>query len=124
MTKAWQSEGTGLNQPLSKGDRIILVLAGTSKGFINGAQLVYNANSSTGDFHKDMNLEYFMKWLQTQLIPKFTRKNLASAWQCSIEDKCASQSSRKGAMRDWLQRHQIPFTMDMYTEGKKFSNIL
>ena len=63
MTKAWQSEITGLNHPLSKGDIIIAVHAGTSKGFINGAQLVYDANSSTGDYHKDMNFEYFMEWL-------------------------------------------------------------
>ena len=38
VTKAWQSESTGLHKPLSKGDRIIVVHAGTSKGFINGAQ--------------------------------------------------------------------------------------
>ena len=84
VTKAWQSESTGLNQPLSKGDRIIVVHAGTSKGFINGTQLVNGANSLTGGFHKDMNFEYFMKWLQTQLIPKLTRNFCASAWQCNI----------------------------------------
>ena len=68
VTKAWQSESTGLNQPLSKGDRDVFVHAGTSKGFC--AQLVYDAISSTGDYHKEMNFEYFMKLLQTQLIPK------------------------------------------------------
>ena len=117
VTKAWQSESTGLNQPLSKGDRIIVVHAGTSKGFINGAQLVYDANSSTGDYHKEMNFEYFMKWLQTQLIPNLPEKSALvldnAAYHNVQEDKCPTQSSRKDAMRDWLQRHQIPFTMDM-----------
>ena len=28
-------------------------------------------------------------------------------------DKCPTQSSRKDAMRDGFERHQIPFTMDM-----------
>ena len=69
VTKAWQSKSTGINQPLSKGDRDVFVHAGTSKGFISGAQLVYDAISSTGDYHKEMNFEYFMKLLQTQLIP-------------------------------------------------------
>ena len=69
VTKALQSKNTGLNQPLSKGVRDVFVPAGTSKGFISGAQMVYGAILSTGDYHKEMNFEYFMKLLQTQLIP-------------------------------------------------------
>ena len=104
MTKAWQSESTGLNQPLSRGDRIIVLQAGTSKGFINGAQLVFDANSSTGDYHKETNLEYFMKWLQTQAHSKFTRKSALAldnaAYHNVQEDKYPTQSSREGAFRD------------------------
>ena len=109
VTKAWQSESTGLHIPLSKGDRIIVVHAGTNKGFINGAELGYD---------NEMNFEYFMKWLQTQLIPNLPEKSALvldnAAYHNVREDKYPTQTSRKDAMGDWLQRHQIPFTMDMF----------
>ena len=75
VTKAWQSESTGLKQPLSKGGRIIVVHAGTSKGFINGAQFVYDANSSTGDYHKEMNFKYFMNSFRLSSIPNLPEKS-------------------------------------------------
>ena len=73
VAKAWQPEGTGLNVPFSKGGRMIVVHAGSDKGFVYGAKLVYDANLSTG---KKQRNEF---WLFHQVASesshsKFTRE--------------------------------------------------
>ena len=61
-----------------------------------------------------------MNWLQTQLILNLPEKIRAilvldnAAYHNVQEDKYPTQTSIKDAMGDWLQRHQIPFTMDMF----------
>jgi transposase len=68
--KCWQSEMTsGPKAPINRGQRLIIVHAGSSKGFVDGAQLVYKATSSTGDYHREMNGENFTKWIKEKLIP-------------------------------------------------------
>lgn len=37
--------------------------------FVAGAELVYKASSSTGDYHIVMNADNFTKWLTQQLLP-------------------------------------------------------
>ena len=68
--RCWQSDTTaGIKPPMNKGQRLIVVNAGSSKGFVGGAQLVYKASSSTGDYHREMNDQNFTKWVQEKLIP-------------------------------------------------------
>ena len=68
--RCWQGPSTGgLVQPVSKAQRLIVVNACSKDGFLPGAQLIYNASCSTGDYHSEMNGANFMKWAQQQLLP-------------------------------------------------------
>ena len=67
--RCWQGPSTeGLVQPVSKGQRLIVVHAGCKDGFIPGAQLIYKASCNSGDYHNEMNGANFKKWVEQQLM--------------------------------------------------------
>ena len=57
VSKCWQTNQMGLLLPFNKGERMILLHAGSKNGFISGAKLVFKAKSTTGDYHSEMNIE-------------------------------------------------------------------
>ena len=65
--RSWQSESVALKVPFGKGERFIVVHAGTDNGFIEGASLVFKAKTSQGDYHNEMNGENFMRWLNERI---------------------------------------------------------
>ena len=67
-TKCWKSNDVGLNVPIDKGCRYIIVHAGTKDGFISNAKDVFKGNSSKGDYHAEMNGTNIEKWLTEHLI--------------------------------------------------------
>ena len=77
----------------------MVVHAGSDKGFVYGAKLVYGANLSTGDYHKEMNFDFFMKRIQHQVISNLPEKSalvLDNAACHNVQvDKCPTQSTRK-----------------------------
>ena len=58
------------------GDRMIVVHAGGSDGFIPGDLLTFKSGCSTGDYHNDMNADNFTRWLREQLIPNLPDKSV------------------------------------------------
>ena len=63
-----------------KGDNIITCLvihvsllivfhAGSKVRFLKGTEQAWKANSSTGDYHDEMNRGNFFKWVKEKLIP-------------------------------------------------------
>ncbi|GBP68520.1 hypothetical protein EVAR_55653_1 [Eumeta japonica] len=60
-----------LKQPISKGQHVVIVHAGSETGFVPNALLTFKAGCKTGDYHNNMNAENYEKWLRTQ-HPKFT----------------------------------------------------
>jgi transposase len=67
----WYSEEDGpwVQKPTGKGERLIIINAISSKGWVNGAKLVFQAKQKTGDYHGQMNAELFQKWFREKLIP-------------------------------------------------------
>ena len=66
----WQGDNTpGTIRPCNRGQRIIVVHAGTKDGFVSGAELIYKARSTTGDYHSEMDGKNFTKWIEEKLIP-------------------------------------------------------
>jgi hypothetical protein len=69
--KCWQGPGSrGVMDTVSGRNRLIVVHIGSKDGFLPGAQLVYKANSTTGDYHGQMNCDKFSRWITQQFIPK------------------------------------------------------
>ena len=67
-TKCWKSNDVGINVPIDKGCRYIIVHTGTKDGFIPNAKDVFKGNSSKGDYHAEMNGTNIEKWLTEHLI--------------------------------------------------------
>ena len=60
----------GVKKPSGKGSRLIVLHAGSRKGWVAGAELVFQSKKCTGDYHDEMTGEHFEKWFNDTLIPK------------------------------------------------------
>ena len=62
--KTFQSNKTAVHVPISKGERCIILDAGSGDGFVKGARLKYDRKSTSGDYHGEMNSEKFIGLLR------------------------------------------------------------
>ena len=113
-----EEDGPWVNKPSGKGPRVIVVHAITAKGWVNNAQLVFDANRRTGDYHGQMNWDNFSKWFKTQLLPNIPENSLiildnARYHNIFSEDTFPVSTTRKKTLCDWLDRNDIPWTTDM-----------
>jgi hypothetical protein len=60
--------------PVSKGQRLIIVLAGGRTGLIPGSLLIFKSHLKTGDYLSEINATNFQKWLTEILIPNLPKK--------------------------------------------------
>ena len=100
----------GVRKPSGKGTRLIILHAGSCKGWINGAELVFQSKS--GDYHDEMTSEHFEEWFNT-LIPKLEPKSIIEMDNASYHSrhlqKIPTKSSTKQEMKDWLTSNGIQF---------------
>lgn len=76
IKKSWSDDSTGLHQPISTGERLIIIHAGGENGFIKNALQTWNSKQRKGDYHKEMNFTNFEKWLREKLIPNLPQKTV------------------------------------------------
>ena len=97
-----------LQAPFSRGERLIVLHAGSKAGFLKGTELVWKAKSSTGDYHDGMNGDNFFK-----LIPHLPPKSVLIIDNAPYHNlqvlKCPTHASRKADIQAWLTRQQKPF---------------
>ncbi len=113
-----EEDGPWVNKPSGKGPRVIVVHAITVNGWVNKAQLVFDANRRTGDYHGQMNWDNFSKWFETQLLPNIPENSLiildnAKYHNVFAEGTFPVPATRKEALCDWLEKNNIPWTTDM-----------
>lgn len=115
--KCWRSEDTEMKIPFNKGDRLIILHAGSRSGFVHDACLIFKAHSSEGDYHNEMNAKNFMKWLEEKLIPNLPKKTVLIMDNASYhnvqEDKCPTQATKKADIQNWLNRHNVPYASNL-----------
>lgn len=116
---SWSDDSNqGVKVPLSKGDRMIIIHAGGEKGFVPNALLMWKASCHTGDYHDNVNTEMFTKWLKEKLLPNLEPKTVIvidnAPYHNSHIDKAPTSKSRKQEMKDWLTKHGIPFSDNMF----------
>lgn len=88
IPKAWSDGYTkGFKQPISKGQRVVIVHAGSETGFVPNALLTFKAGSKSGDYHDNMNFENYEKWLRTQLIPNLPPGSVVVVDNASYHNK-------------------------------------
>lgn len=111
-SKGWTDntlEGT-MTVPIGKGGRLIVLHAGTSKGFVPNALLMFRSKK-TGDYHEEMDHNRFYKWFEEQLLPNIDPNSVIvmdnAPYHTVQIDKAPTMSSKKSAMIEWLERHGV-----------------
>ncbi len=113
-----EEEGPWVNKPSGKGPRLIIVHAMTAAGWVQGAELVFEAAKRTGDDHGQMHWEHFSTWFAEQLLPSIPSRSLiildnAPYHNVLVEDAVPTPQSRKEQLCAWLTRNALPWTPDM-----------
>ena len=114
-TVSWQDNSVkSVRKPEGyDGKRFIVVHAGSSKGFVSNASLLFCSKSNTLDYHGEMNSDNFTKWISTQLIPNLEEPSLIvmdnAPYHSILAEKQPCTSSTKPQIRAWLEINNIPF---------------
>jgi hypothetical protein len=113
-----KEDGPWVNKPSGKGPRMIIVHAITKDGWVDGAELIFEAKKRTGDYHGQMDWENFSKWFFNQLLPNIPANSLivmdnARYHNVLDEGSFPTPKSRKDQLCTWLTRNSIPWTEDM-----------
>ncbi len=113
-----EEDGPWVNKPSGVGPRLILVHAIDRGGWINGAELVFEAKKRTGDYHGQMNWHNFSKWFETQLMPNVPERSIvildnARYHNVLVEDFFPCASHTKEQLQDWLTHNGHPWREDM-----------
>ena len=112
-TQAATSASYSRQIPPGEGERLVVVAAGTTNGFVEEAFLCYTAKTNTGDYHGEMNGELFHRWLTTQLLPALPEPsvlvldNAPYHSQLTEESRCPTTATRKADLISWLDHRRI-----------------
>ena len=110
-------EGSWIQKPTGKGERLIIINAISENGWIGGAKLVFQANRKTGDYHGQMNAALFQKWFREKLIPNVPKNSLIimdNASYHNILSPCSppTPTCKKNRIWNFLIENQIPCEQD------------
>lgn len=113
-----EDDGAWINKPSGVGPRLILVHAITKDGWIDRAQLVFDAKRRTGDYHGQMNWGNFSKWFEGQLLPNIPSKSIvildnARYHNVFADDAFPGKGAAKEKLRAWLSKNGYPWRDDM-----------
>ncbi len=108
------ADGPWVNKPSGKGPRLIIVHAITAEGWVEGAELVFQAKTCTGDYHGQMNYENFSKWFTEQLLPNIPAASTiimdnAKYHNILSDDTFPTPRSTKGDLQAWLENNHPEF---------------
>lgn len=115
---SWSDDSTkGMRVPISKGQRLIMIHAGSEAGFVPNALTMWKASNVTGDYHDNVNKDTMMRWMKEKLLPNIPPRSVIvvdnAPYHNAQKDKAPTSKSRKQEMKDWLLKHGIPFSDDL-----------
>lgn len=118
IKKCWQSINTsGVSQNVSKGKRYIIVHAGSEKGFIPNALLIFSGRNKNEDYHSEMNATNFTKWVTEKLIPNLPDACIVvmdnAPYHSVVQNKSPTSNNRVGEIKLWLTQNNIPYDETM-----------
>ena len=113
-----EEDGPSVNKPSGKDERVIVINAITFDGWVNDAQLVFQAKRKTGDYHGQMDYDNFSKWFKERLLPNVPDNSIiimdnASYHNATEENSFPKSNARKEKLRQWLDDNEIPWGEDM-----------
>lgn len=113
-THAWldESEISGTKAVVGKGKRVIILHAGSEKGFVPGSLLIMRTDGRSSDYHQSMNAEVFETWFRQLLanIPEGSCIVMDNApYHSRVVNRVPSSSWRKGDIQEWLTQNGVVF---------------
>ena len=115
----WYSDedGSWVQKPTGKGDRVIIMNAITKEGWVPNAKLIFKSSRKTGDYHGQINHELFTKWFTEQLLPNIPKHSLIIMDNASYHNSLSKHSapiaaSKKDDISAWLKQNGIPVQDD------------
>lgn len=114
-------EGGFKNQPVGKGQRLIVCHAGSARtGFVPDAKLIFKAvKSKDADYHTEMDGETYMAWFSEFLNlleePSVIIVDNASYHSIQLE-KIPTRNTRKAEIQEWLTKKKIPYSSNEIIE--------
>lgn len=102
--------------PIGKGERLILLHAASSSGFVPGCCLLFKSGS-TGDYHEEMESTIFQSWFKDTPLPRISNPSTIildnAPYHSKLLDKVPNKLTKKVEIKEWLQQHDILFEDDM-----------
>jgi transposase len=96
-----------------KGERLVILNAGSRRGFIPNALLIFKSNQKTGYYYNEINGENYIRWLKEKVIPNLEPNSglvIDNAPYHNIQkDKAPTSNSNKETMKNWFCVRNIPF---------------
>lgn len=107
-------DGTGgWKRPSGKGQRLIIIHAGTKHGWIPDCGKYFKSVTKSEDCHDEMNAEHFLEWFEYRLIPNIPPASLIildnAKYHNTVVERIPTKSSTKAVMREWLTNQGITF---------------
>ena len=102
-----ESDKCTLNGPCSRGKRVIILHAGSDKGFVPNALLLSakNIKQSSADYHEDMTASLFEKWFIEQLLPNIFPNSVIimdnASYHSRLQNKVPNSSTKKEEIILW-----------------------
>lgn len=114
LKKCWQSiEVSGVRHNISKGKRYIIVHAGSEKGFVPNALLIFSGTNKNEDYHSEMNRANFTKWVTEKLIPNLTEPSIIvmdnAPYHSVVINKAPTSATKVADVKLWLLQNNIQF---------------
>jgi transposase len=106
-------DGPMIQKPTGKGERLIILNAVTSNGWVPSAKLIFKSSRKTGDYHGQMNGKLFQKWFQDRLLPNIPENSLIVMDNASYHNTLTASSPptrrcAKEKIKSWLAQEGIP----------------
>uniref|UniRef100_A0A1B6KEA2 Tc1-like transposase DDE domain-containing protein n=1 Tax=Graphocephala atropunctata TaxID=36148 RepID=A0A1B6KEA2_9HEMI len=103
--------------PLPKGQRLIMIHAGSEAGFVPKAFTMWKASSVTGDYHDNVNKETMTKWMKEKLLPNIPPRSVIvvdnAPYPNVQKDKAPTSKSRKQVMQGLAFETRNTFSDDL-----------
>ncbi|XP_063860616.1 uncharacterized protein LOC135100927 [Scylla paramamosain] len=128
-TDTTSEAATGVQPLTGKGGCLIILHAGTRDGFINNAELIFQAKND-GDYHKQMNSTVFEEWFRNQLLPNIAPNSIIitdnAPYHSVLQEKVPSSLWRKVELKEWPERKDVQLSdellkTELYELTKKFA---